>query len=178
MPRLRHRASLPLDEDTARAVRSIDASIRQAFILLEALDRRVLGTLAPPLTTAQYHALVALDDAPTQSLAALAERLLCAKANASGLIDRLSALGLVSRVADPRDARRVQLSLTPAGRGALTQATQARTQALTDALRGAHPVDGPGLRAIAGALNTLVAFLRDRATDPDAVGHGDNPMPA
>ncbi len=77
----------------AGATESIDLLIRKAALLLETLDRSTLAAVSPPLTVAQYHALVALSRVPEQSLSDLAARLLCAKANASGLVDRLETLG-------------------------------------------------------------------------------------
>lgn len=141
----------------ASAMAQIDRAIRQSFILLDALDRRTLSAIAPPLTTAQYHALAALSQAPVQSLGDLAARLLCDKANASGLLDRLTALGLATRTRDRADKRRVALSLTPAGRDALERATWARSAALTSALLS---LDVAEVTATRHALDRLVALLQ------------------
>lgn len=108
----------------------IDGDLRRACVYLEALDRHTLGALAPPLTVPQYHALVALARTPRQGVSELAVQLLCAKANASGITERLVVLGLVERASDAADARRVLLSLTPAGTRVLTHAAAARTAAL------------------------------------------------
>ena len=151
-----------ISEREAGAVASIDRAIRDAFIYLEALDRRTLAGITPRLTTAQYHALAALALTPTQSLGALATRLLCDKANASGLVDRLSALGLVDRVRDPHDRRRVALSLTPAGQEALAQARHARAAAL---LRALAPLEVAGLTTMTEALQRLVALLQSAVED-------------
>lgn len=152
----------PISEREAGAVASIDRAIRDAFIYLEALDRRTLAGVSSRLTTAQYHALAALDVTPTQSLGELATRLLCDKANASGLIDRLGALGLVDRVRDPRDRRRVALSLTPEGREALAQARRARAAAL---LRALAPLEMAGLTSMTEALQRLVALLQSAVAE-------------
>jgi DNA-binding MarR family transcriptional regulator len=143
----------------AGATESIDLLIRKAALLLETLDRGTLATITPPLTVAQYHALVALSRVPEQSLGSLATRLLCAKANASGLVDRLEMLGLVSRHRDMRDGRRVALSLTPAGRDLLDEALRARAEAL---LRALAPAGLDGLSSLVHELHRLIALL-DRA---------------
>lgn len=135
----------------------IDRAIRESFILLDALDRRTLSAITPPLTTAQYHTLAALAQVPVQSLGDLAARRLCDKANVSGLLDRLTALGLATRTRDPLDKRRVELSLTPAGREVLERATWARSAALTRALA---PLDVTGLSATQHALERIVALLQ------------------
>lgn len=143
-----------------------------AFIHLEALDRKTLAAADPPLTPAQYHALVALSSVPAQSLNGLAARLLCDKANASKMMDRLSALGLATRTADPADARRVVLCLTPAGRAALDRATGLRVAAL----RGAFaPLQSDELRAMSRQLATLVALLRLAADDTSAQRRAPRP---
>lgn len=49
------------------------------------------------------------------TLRAFAERMGCAKSNASTLADRLQAQGLLQRCPDPIDRRGVLLELTPAG---------------------------------------------------------------
>lgn len=110
--------------------------IATAYTLLDALDRRALSTSSPPLTNAQYRALTALDQAPGQNLGELATRLLCDKANASGLMDRLIALGLATRMRDVVDARRVVLNLTKEGRSALASANSLRAEALGWVLSG------------------------------------------
>lgn len=120
-------------EDSGDVI-AIARQIATAYILLEALDRRTLSSLSPALTTAQYHALVALDQQPGQSLGDLATRLLCDKANASGLMDRLAALGLATRTRDPVDARRVMLRLTAAGEKVLAQGNEERRRALSAAV--------------------------------------------
>src|SRR5579859_4640954 len=114
----------------SESVQQIGRDIATAFIYLEALDRQTLAGGDPPLTTAQYHALVALSAAPSPSLGELARRLLCDKANASKLMDRLVALDLATRSPDSDDARKVVLGLTSAGQSALAQATRLRTAAL------------------------------------------------
>jgi DNA-binding MarR family transcriptional regulator len=138
-------------------VRYIDRAIRDAFVYLDALDRRTLAGIAPPIMPSQYYALVALAAVPTQSLGQLAARLLCDKGNASGLVDRLQAIGLVDRRRDPADGRRVQLALTPAGHAVLAQTTQMRAAALLHALQSLAPED---LRATEVHIRELVGLLR------------------
>ncbi len=135
----------------------VDQLIWRSFIYLEALDRRTLGALDPPLTSAQYHALGALELAPGNSLGDLAARLLCAKATASDLIDRLARLGLVSRQRADQDARRLVLTLTHSGQAALAAARLARLAALRQALTTASP---PDQVAMARALAQLTALLQ------------------
>ena len=158
----------PLAAEPSRglaAVRHIDRAIRDAFVYLDALDRRVLAGVTPPIMPSQYYALAALAAAPSQSLGQLAARLLCDKGNASGLVDRLQAIGLVDRRRDPEDGRRVKLALTPEGHTVLARATESRSAALQRALRILGPED---LRATESHIGDLVGLLRAavNAKDP------------
>jgi len=144
----------------------IDGAIREGYILLDALDRRTLAALRPPLTPAQYHALAGLASQPTQNLGELAGRLLCDRANASGLIERLVVLGLADRVADPRDRRRVILSLTPAGQEALRAAAEARRLALQRVLASLEDAGAAGLEADLSRLVTLLRAADTPRADP------------
>jgi DNA-binding MarR family transcriptional regulator len=146
-----------IDSALAEPAEQIGRDIATAFIHLEALDRQTLAAGDPPLTTAQYHALVALSAAPAPSLSELARRLLCDKANASKLVDRLIALGLGTRTQDREDARKVILGLTPEGQAALAQATRLRVAALSNVFA---PIHGEGLQDVQRHLATLVALLR------------------
>ncbi len=140
----------------------IDGDLRRACLYLETLDRRTLGALAPPLTVPQYHALVALVRIPKQGVGELAVHLLCAKANASGIAERLVTLGLVERASDAADARRVLLSLTPVGARVLTHAAAARIAALERLLA---PVGAAGGANIAQAVHDLAALLAHGCAD-------------
>jgi DNA-binding MarR family transcriptional regulator len=149
------------DLAAVQPVAVIDESIRESFLLLDALDRRTLGSLTPPLTCAQFHALVALERDPGQSLSALATKLLCAKANASGLVDRLSGMDLVARETDPEDARRIRLALTPRGAGLLEVAKRERYVALTAELTALHTGNGLPLDELARLMRSMVMHLRN-----------------
>jgi len=67
------------------------------------------------LTPQQHQALLAIRGAPAASatVGLVAERLILKPHSASGLVDRLEVLGLVTREASPRDRRQALLVLTP-----------------------------------------------------------------
>lgn len=139
----------------SRVPEQVASHLATAFIYLDALDRRTFAGVEPPLTSAQYHALAALAASPGQSLNELAARLLCDKANASGLIDRLTLGGLANRDRDPVDGRRVVLSLTVDGMRALKAARHARSEALAHALADVVDVS-PDLERVINALRRAV----------------------
>lgn len=70
-------------------------------------------------------------------------------------IDRLEADGLVRRVADPRDRRRVLVQLTARGRKLIDQATAARFDVATAALDG---LSEPQRRRLDSLLRALLLF--------------------
>lgn len=70
------------------------------------------------LTPQQHQALLAIKGAPETdwlSISQIADRLLVRHHTAVELVDRLVALGLVVRMADPEDGRRIQVHMTKDG---------------------------------------------------------------
>jgi DNA-binding MarR family transcriptional regulator len=120
----------------ARLVSSLDHDLRQAGRYIEALDRRTLRAVTPPLTPAQYH-LLAASTVPG-SAGEIARRLGCDPGNVSGLIARLESQGLLACSRDAADRRRVIVALTPGGRAALAMARQARLAALVEVIGDAE----------------------------------------
>ena len=77
------------------------------------------------LTPQQHQALLAIRGAGERAVTVgyVAERLILKSHRATGLIDRLEALGLVERRAAPGDKRRALLVLTEKARGQLARLT-------------------------------------------------------
>ena len=74
----------------------------------------------------------------------------------SGHVDRLEKAGLIERVRDEKDRRRVGLTLTEQGEGLLRRVRARRTTWLTDRLRG---LDDDGVAAIDAAIAPLARLL-------------------
>ena len=74
----------------------------------------------------------------------------------SGHVDRLEKAGLIERVRDEEDRRRVGLTLTEEGEGLLRRVRARRTTWLTDRLRG---LDDDGVAAIEAAIAPLARLL-------------------
>lgn len=106
------------------------------------------------LTLAQFEVLARLhfEGAITQS--ELAQRLLVTKGNVCGLLDRMTAAGLVTRKTDPADRRANQLHMTPQGRK-LFAATFPKHIALIKELM--EPLSATQLRALCDDLPQLAA---------------------
>jgi DNA-binding MarR family transcriptional regulator len=85
------------------------------------------------LAPQQHQALLAIKACGRKgmSVGALAERLVIRPNSAVGLVDRLDKLDLVRRTADPRDRRRVALTLTARAERVLARLTVAHRQELS-----------------------------------------------
>jgi DNA-binding MarR family transcriptional regulator len=87
------------------------------------------------LTHAQHQLLLAIrghrgEDGPT--IGDVADDLLVKQHTASGLVDRTQTLGLVLRVRDPDDHRRVHLKLTRKGQDVLQKLTAVHLEELRE----------------------------------------------
>ncbi len=88
------------------------------------------------LTTAQYDVLAHLSAKPGITQQALAQELLVTKGNICGLIDRLSAHGLVERRSDPEDRRSNLLHLTAEGESLAKEAVPAYGEFVQEHMSG------------------------------------------
>ncbi|WP_298816792.1 MarR family winged helix-turn-helix transcriptional regulator [Chloroflexus sp.] len=102
--------------------------IQEVYVLLDDGDRRVLRQFQ--LNPTQYAALLLLAEHYGARLSDLSEHLLIDKSSTTRLIDRLTALGLVERVADPSDRRVQRIMLTPQGRAHLNTVQAAHNESL------------------------------------------------
>jgi DNA-binding MarR family transcriptional regulator len=82
------------------------------------------------LTPQQHQALLAIRGAPggSVSIGYVAERLILKPHSASGLVDRLEALGLVTRRSSAEDRRQALLALTPKAETLLGQLSTAHRE--------------------------------------------------
>lgn len=102
------------------------------------------------LTFPQYLAILALLDGAPQTVGALGARLDMDTGTITPLVKRLEAAGLVSRVRDRTDERRVLVDLTTAGR-----ALESEVRGVTDKIKSACQLDEPGLQDLRRTLEGL-----------------------
>jgi DNA-binding MarR family transcriptional regulator len=112
---------------------------------------------APLLSVPQFRALAFLDRNPGACLSRVADHLGVTTATASVIIDRLVRRGLLVRADDPRERRRLVLTLTPAGLEHLDQARCATRSWMAEVLAPLAPAN---LRRIAKGVNLLARILR------------------
>ncbi|WP_405137077.1 MarR family winged helix-turn-helix transcriptional regulator [Nocardia sp. NBC_01388] len=115
-----------------------------------------LADLAPlGLTPGQGRALRILDRAGEPlRMSALAERLGIVPRSATTVVDTLEAAGMVTRATDPANRRATLVSLTDAGRDALTHMSDARRRAARDLFASLPPDRRETLREILAELDT------------------------
>jgi DNA-binding MarR family transcriptional regulator len=137
------------DDETAvaEALRRIVRTLR----LSTAEVGRVAG-----ITGAQLLVLRVLSERPGASLSDVAEATLTDPSSVSVVVRRLVEAGLVRRGADPGDARRMRLDVTPAGAALLRAAPSPAQERLLAAL-GTLP--RPELRRLARSLEALVRAM-------------------
>lgn len=155
---VRNRAEtiLALDE-----VRRLVQALRQSTVQAE----RETG-----LSGAQLFVLQQLAQAPAQSLNDLAERTRTHQSSVSVVVTRLVERGLVSRQRSPEDARRLVLSLTPAGRQLLARAPETVQSKL---IRGLESLTPAALRQFCRALAHLTAAIGAPAGPPPLLFESD-----
>lgn len=94
---------------------------------------------------------------------ALAERLGIASASMTAMLDRLTLAGLLVRRPHPRDRRSLLVELTPHGHATIGAAFDVFREDVLLAVDGLAPDE---VRALGGALERVVAALRERIADP------------
>ncbi|MCT7657300.1 MarR family winged helix-turn-helix transcriptional regulator [Mycobacterium deserti] len=102
------------------------------------------------LTFPQYLVILALLDSAPQTVGALGARLDMDTGTITPLVKRLEAAGMVSRVRDRTDERRVLVDLTAAGR-----ALESEVRSVTDKIKSACQLDDAGLHDLRRTLEGL-----------------------
>ena len=132
---------------------AVDAVLTASRSLI-AVATRSLGAAAEETTIAQYRALVVLASRGPQRMVDLAEALEVAPSTAGRMCDRLVRKGQVRRSRARSDRRAVLVSLTPAGRQVVDQATVRRRELIAGILTSLPAAEQA---AIAGALRAFAA---------------------
>jgi DNA-binding MarR family transcriptional regulator len=145
-----------------------------------AVATRSLGAAAEETTIAQYRALVVLASRGPRPIAGLAEALDVAPSTAGRMCDRLVRKGLVRRHRARGDRRVVLVSVSPAGRQVVDDATGRRRELIAGIL-GRLPASGQ--RAVAQALRAFADAAGEVPDDqwppapPDLEGAAPRPRP-
>ncbi|HWV85171.1 MAG TPA: MarR family transcriptional regulator [Capillimicrobium sp.] len=132
--------------------------LRAALREFLAAQRRLRGRDAqrPGLTFSQHAVLRVLADGEEHSAGELAAAADLTPASITKMLDGLSRAGLLERVPDPADRRRVGVRITPAGREAFDAKNRQITAAWAEVLEGADPAEIDGM---ASAMRRLAALF-------------------
>jgi DNA-binding MarR family transcriptional regulator len=118
------------------SVSATDADqVLAACRLLVSISVQSANAVEDEVTLPQLRMLVALASQGTTTLSALAAATGQHLSNASRACDRMVASGWVTRNDHPADRRRLQISLTPAGRRIVTRVSEARRRMIMPILR-------------------------------------------
>ena len=127
---------------------AVDAVLTASRTLI-AVATSSLGAAAEDTTIAQYRALVVLASRGPQRMTDLAGALDVTPSTAGRMCDRLLRKGMIRRHRARADRRAVQVSITPAGRRVVDQATARRRALIAGILRR---LPAPRQLAVAAAL--------------------------
>jgi len=145
-------SSIPPETSDPDTKRVLDGLRRIVRVLRES-SRSVQKNLG--LSAAQLFAMQQLVGQPPMSLGQLAQRTMTHESSISVVVSRLVARGLVKRKGSRVDRRRVELSLTAAGRSLLTAAPEAAQERLLSALSQLHEAELLQLSALLGKVVEL-----------------------
>ena len=141
-----------------------------------AVATRSLGAVAEETTLAQYRALVMLASRGPLRLVDLAGALDVAPSTAGRTCDRLARKGLVRRHRAAGDRRAVLVSVTPAGREVVDEATGRRRALIADILAR---LSVPAQRAVAQAFQAFADAAGEVPDSrwPTSVSAVEGPLP-
>ncbi|MFZ6030405.1 MAG: MarR family winged helix-turn-helix transcriptional regulator [Chloroflexota bacterium] len=100
-------------------IEQLYASFLEVYILLDDNERHFFGRYG--LSSARYHALLHISEAPGLSLRELSDFLLCTKGNTTRIVKSMEAHGLLTRQVDQDDSRALCLYLTEKGHALLEE---------------------------------------------------------
>ncbi len=133
-------------EDSARKLLEVVPFVMQD-IRLEMRSRR-----SSELTVPQFRVLVYVNSYEDSSLWEVAHHMGLTPSTTSRLVDGLIMRGLMARIDDPADRRRVQLTVTDRGKTILNSTTQGTVSYLVDMLRR---IDADDLLIVDKAMEVL-----------------------
>jgi DNA-binding MarR family transcriptional regulator len=153
-------------------------ALDRALEAFEVLQQRLMAVHAPEftavdLTMAQAKLLYVVTASGDLSMSEIAHRLGVTISTASGAVDHLVSIGLLSRVDDPANRRQVVVSVTPFGLETLEQLRELGTRQLRTLLEAVR--DDGDLAAIERAMRILSDALEVSASAPASATTRSNP---
>ena len=146
-----------------RTPTNLERGSGRAVVWLARQVELVLGE--KDLTLAQYRLLALLDEQP-EVASALAQKLTVSRPSVTTVVDGLVTRSLVERVTDAKDRRRVNHTITPAGRALLRHADEVIESGLETVLEHLDPAGARGIVAGFGSQRELTE--RSQTGEPPA----------
>jgi DNA-binding MarR family transcriptional regulator len=142
-------------------------AVERALEAFEAFQQRLMSVHAPAfaaldLTMAQAKLLYVVTAAGELTMSEIAQRLGVTISTASGAVDHLVGLGLISRTDDPANRRQVQVSTTALGHDTLEQLRELSTRQL----RALFDVLDDDELAVVERATRLMTHAVERASPP------------
>lgn len=151
-------SSRPPATDWLALDRQLCFALYSASLSMTRLYKPLLDPLG--LTYPQYLVMLVLWESDGLAVSQVGERLALDSGTLTPLLKRLQAAGLVQRLRDSADERRVLLQLTPAGR-----ALKAQARRVPATVAGATGCELSELSDLTARLQSLRGRLQDRLTD-------------
>jgi DNA-binding MarR family transcriptional regulator len=142
-------------------IRSVVDGLRRIFRQLRLSARE--AERGAGISSAQLFVLLSLAQGSAASLNELADRTVTDQSSVSVVVKRLVARGMVARKASREDARRIELTLTAAGRRMLARCPEPTQVRLVSALRRLSR------RELGGLTEGLAALIREMGLDDTKV---------
>ena len=143
---------LPMEDDPLDLDRQVCFPLYAASNLLNRLYRPILAELG--LTYPQYLVMLVLWRHAPQTVGSLGDQLHLDSGTLTPLLKRMEAAGLITRMRDPGDERRVLVDLTLRGRGLRADAVR-----VPERLAEGLEVDAAAIVALRDQVRALVAAL-------------------
>ncbi|HXG25296.1 MAG TPA: MarR family transcriptional regulator [Candidatus Binatia bacterium] len=168
-------AEQPYPTKEAAAEATVDAIVTEVGSWIGELRCASMGRLVKSqVSMSQLHVLWLLQHRGAMPMSRLAELLGVSMSNATGIVDRMEANGLVERVRVPDDRRLVLVQPAEAGRRALSQTESSRRDSLRAVVRRLAPAERPvvlaALRSLRRALSAEVEASSAHHHHFEAVG--------
>ena len=143
---------------SGRRTADTDTALGSELLTLVArLNRLATSRIRLPLPWAQARLLGTIEDRRDGTrISELAELDHCTQPTMTTQVRRLEEAGLVTRAADPEDARAVLIRITPKGSHALARVRADRAAVIEPRIRNLSDADRDTLSAAIGALHRLI----------------------
>lgn len=152
----------------AAVIADIINNLRRVFQVVNEQSKKAEFTTG--LTGPQLWAIKVIAESGPISVSDLAGKMYIHPATAVGIIDRLEAHGMVSRVRSKKDRRVVHVDLTGSGRELVSRAPQVAQGLLVD---GLEVLSGKDLEKISSGLDQLVKILGAQKLPPQLMHSSD-----